>query len=378
MKKNKLLTVILIILAVVIVIGLVMLRKHRIAALDEIPAPQQTAWAVNSATVTKGSVSQGFSALAEIQSSNSTRILPQVSATILKMGPREGGTVKKGDLLAQLDTREQQANLAALNSQLAAARADAKRSRDEAVRESRLAKEGGSSTAAVEKWRTAAKAARARADAIANQIEALQIKIGYCNITAPIDAKIAQRMAEPGDVALPGKPIYILSADHGGRVAIPVPMEVLEKARVGGSVILRHEDKVMKAEISRIDPTLDKHAMGHIEIDLDDRPFGLPEGYRIPARVISQRREDALVIPANALVADKQAGRGHVFRIETRDDKQTVKRIPVDILLKGAEGVAVSGDIKPGDKLVEAHESVLLRLRDGDPVQIGAGMESAQ
>ncbi|RTZ62162.1 MAG: efflux RND transporter periplasmic adaptor subunit [Gammaproteobacteria bacterium] len=375
MKKNKLLTIFLAILAIALVIGLVMLRKHRIAELDDIPTPQQAAWAVNSAPVLQGSVSQGFSALAEIQSSNSTRILPQISATILKMGPREGGAVKKGDLLVQLDTREQEANLAALNSQLTAAKADAKRNQDEAVRESRLAKKGGSSAAAVEKWRTAAKAARAKADAIANQIEALQIKIGYCNITAPIDAKIAQRMAEPGDVALPGKPIYILSADHGGRVAIPVPMAVLEKAHVGGDVLLRHGKDTMKAEISRIDPTLDKHAMGHIEIDLDDRPFGLPEGYRVPARIISNSREDSLVVPANTVVTDKQAGHGHVFRIESHDGREIVKRIPVDILLKGAEGFAVSGDIKPGDKLVEAHESVLLRLRDGDPVQSSTGVD---
>ena len=39
-------------------------------------------------------------------------------------------------------------------------------------------------------------------------------------------------------------------------------------------------------------------------------------------------------------------------------------------LLEGDRRVAVKADLQPGDRVVVAHRSVLLQLRDGDPVVV--------
>ncbi len=367
--KKTFTTLLLILLAAALVAGAVLLRKHRMAQLAQASPPAATPWALTVAPVRRGALSQGFDALGVVSSGASTRILPQISGTILKMGPREGVKVKQGDLLAEIDTRELRARLEALQAKRAAARAEARRARNEARRERKLLGEGGSSATAVEKWLTAARAAEAQVKSLTAEIAALRVKLGYGRITAPFDATIARRLAEPGDVALPGKPIYVLSAARGGRVTIPVPLQTLRHLRVGSPVILSLEDDTLRAAISRIDPTLDQHAMGRVEIDLPQRPFDLPDGARLPARVITREVRDALIVPPYGLAPGPAPGQGRVYAVVERDGRPVIRVHTVRVLLSSDQGHAVADDLPADARVVVAHPAVLLRLHDGDPVQ---------
>ncbi len=352
-----------------IVAGAVSLHFKRIHQLDEIAVAEQSAWAVHVATVGHGAVHDAFPALGKVVSATDLHISPQISGTVLAMGPRAGGAVKKGDLILHLDTRELEANLSALKAELVSAQATERNDRRELERERKLMKSGGSSISAVEQRETRLSGDAAKVHALKDQIQALKVKVSYGHIYAETDAVVAQRLAEPGDTVFPGKPVYVLSASDGGRVVVPVPLSTVTRIKPGGIVRLSMGKRQMTTRITRVNPALDALSMGSLEIDLPARPFGLPDGARIPAWVIQSSIAHTLIVPADALIPSRDATHRAVFKVD-HSNGATLARVPVTVKLCGEEGCAVSGALKAGDQVVKAHESVLLKLQDKEPVSI--------
>jgi len=348
----------------------VLLRRARLRALAQVSPPEVAPWAVRSAVVQQGTVSRGFPVLAELVTSREITVTGQISGTILRMWPREGVAVRSGDLLAVIDTRELRENRAAIDAQLTAARAEARRQDDELARERALLAKGGSSETAVETLRTAALAARQTSERLEREIGALDVRLGYGRITAPADGTIAARLVEPGDLCEPGHPLYRLTVSEGLRVRVQLPQSVLARVHRGSELVLEHDGEATHLRLDRIHPALDTRALGFAETDLPQRLFGLPSGARVPGRVVLEALEDQLALPREAVLGGTSPGQGTVFRIAHDDGGARVESVPVTIILEGREGIAVAGNLAVGDEVVVAHEVTLLRLRDGDSVTV--------
>jgi hypothetical protein len=181
-----------------------------------------------------------------------------------------------------------------------------------------------------------------------------------------------------GDTAIPGKILYELNSKQGGRVIVPIPLETLTRVKPGGEVQISRGKAMLTANITRINPALDKMAMGSVEIDLPQRVFNLPDGSPVAVRVISKIIEQSLIVPHSALVPSSETRVGHVFKVNSSTAGDKLSKITVDIALCGIEGCAISGNIQADDQVVIGHGSVLLRLRDKDSIRAIATDEAAQ
>lgn len=368
-RRNAIVAVVLALVAA----GTVIIHQRRAHELERIAAPEAFPWALHTATVTRRTVKRGFPALATLTTSGEITVMGQVSGTLLKMGPREGQTVARGALLAQIDVRELREKRAALVAQLQAARADAARAADEQKREEQLFKEGGSSATEVEARRTAAVAARQKVRGLEREIAALEVRIGYGEIRAPAAGTIAARLAEPGDVCQLGHPLYRLTVAKGARVRVRLPQQILTRVHPGTRLELNWGTHQTALELTRIYPALDAHALGAAEADTDTLPFGLPSGARVPARVILVSYPEALAVPHDALAAGSTGTTRRVFKVVAEAGAAHLVAVPVVVELEGRDLIAVSGELEVGDQVVTAHQSVLLALRDGDPVTVITG-----
>lgn len=352
-----------------LVIGLsLLILNSRLKHVEDEPVMAQAPWALAMAVVREGSVSTGFPALGRVQSASEVRITPQISGTILKLGPRAGGHVAKGGLLVLLDTRELEASRDSLQSKLASAIAVAENNSKELERERKLFKEGGSAASAVELWLTKVRADKANVRSIGKQIRQIEVKIAYGHIRSPLDADISGRFAEIGDTAMPGKMLYVLTSQQGGRVVVPVPLATITRIKPGDEVQLNQGSESMIVHITRINPALDKLAMGSVEIDLPGRPFGLPGGARVSARVITDKLTQAVLVPQHALLPSSAMTKRTLFKVEKKTDAYILHKIIVNVPLCGQQACAVEGDIQAGDQVVTGHGSMLLKLSDGDSV----------
>ncbi len=370
---HRLTTIIIVLLIIGLAAGAIILRKHRTSQVDSLPNIESVPWALHTITINKGRLSQEFLALATLNGSTEITISSQISGEILQMGPREGIKVKKGDLLAKISVSELIEQRAGLEAQLQAAEAELSRSKDEFNRQKRLIKKHLTSQELYDAKKTAALAAQKQVDNLQRSIAALNVRIGYGTVYAPADALVAARLSEPGDIAMPGKALYKLTIDTTSRLQVKLPQQVLEQVHPGTDVILTHGSLQQVVHLSRIFPALDVHALGTAEADLNSMPFGLPSGARIPAHVILNSVENALIIPHRAIVESGESNgvtkKGFVFKVITKNQHKQLKRVEVNIILNTHKALAISSNkLHKGDQLVAAHESVLIQLKNNDPV----------
>lgn len=383
MKKSLTYLLALLILSALVAGGLA-LRQKRSAQLAAMPAPTTAPWAVRTAQVTQGRATRGFPALALVKGANEAAVAPRLGGTILELGPREGQRVAADEVLARIDTRELDDSLASLEAQRAAAVADAERKGRDAQRSTELLKARGISESLADEQRTAARAAAEQVHSLERQIAAERTRLGYAQVRAPFAGVVAERLADPGDLAQIGKPLYRILATDSARLEVRLPAGVLEQVAPGTEVVVSHRGESLTLHADRVFPSLDLRALGRLEIEVPALPFGLAPGALVRARVITASIDDALLVPPDTLLmdgADAPAvaptgpatagpmGRGRVLRIDDGAPPR-VAWVPVMVRLRAAEGVAVSGDLHAGERLVRAHETTLLRLGDGDAVQV--------
>lgn len=360
------------IIAVGLIIGVVKLREMRTAKFDALPEADRPPWALHLVSVQQDTFTRSFPVLAKLIGSTEITVSSQVSGIITKMGPREGIKVKKGQLLAKIDVRDLIEQRAGLVAQRKAAEAEVKRTKSEYQRRKKLYAKKLIAKEIVESRRTAALAAQEQVKSLIQQIASLDVRIGYGKIYSPRTALIAARLTETGDVAQPGKPLYRLTVDSGARLQVKLPQVILEKVHPGTKVLLKHGKQQASVHINRIFPILDAHALGTAEADLPRMSFHLPSGARISAKVVLEQVKHALIVPRQSVI--KTAKGGFLFKaVQTKDKKWHLKRIHVRIRLDASDHFAIATNgLRAGDKVVVAHRSMLLHLKDGDPLYIEA------
>ncbi len=186
-----------------------------------------------------------YEAVGTIRPKTETTVESQVQAKILDVKVRPGQTVDKGELLVILDDRELAARAERANQAVSSARASRNQAReaiasakaafDNAQADNRriktlfasrtvTAQEMDRSEAeflraqsALEQARDGFEAAEGQAAQAEKALEEATIAAGHARIHAQAAGEVVARQAEPGDLALPGKPLLIL---HTGRALL--------------------------------------------------------------------------------------------------------------------------------------------------------------
>lgn len=203
-----------------------------------------------------------------------------------------------------------------------------------------------------------AQAAERKAQALAGNVSVVRTRLGYTLIRAPYDAIITARLAEPGNLVVPGQPIYRILKPGSVKVVVNLPQEDLPLVRVGTPAVLSTPAGSLRANVSRVYPSLSNARLGVAEIMLARAPFGLKSGstLQVALQTVSAA---GLVVPLQA-VLDGARG-SQVFRVENG----VVRGIPVDVEARGTREAVVKGSLKEGDLLVVGAPSELMVLTDG-------------
>lgn len=352
---------------VLLIAGAATLHFHRLHQADDSPPVEHAPWALQTGTVTHGSVAGSLQSVAVIEAPNSIVLTPQIQGTALAVGPRAGAAVKRGELLVRIDNRSIASNLSALEQQRTAAQADADYAGKQQTRIEALLAEGGVSQSQADQARTSADGARAKARSLADQIAALRVQLGYAEIRAPQDATVAQRLVEVGDTVAPGKPVYQLTAGKGAVVRVALPAAELARVRVGDTLLLRQDGASLSLAVTRVAPAVNAAGLGTVEADAPAMPFGLPSGSSVAAELRGQGAGDALTVPSAALTGSGEGAHVLVFLPGAKaGEPGHLRRVAVKVLAEGGDRAAVQGALAAGDRVVVGQTAVLAQLRDGD------------
>jgi membrane fusion protein (multidrug efflux system) len=118
------------------------------------------------------------------------KIRTQVTGYLRKQHFREGATVKKGDLLFEIDPRKFQASLDQAVGELKRAQAQRAKTELDVERNEPLAKEGAISQKELQDSVQINLAARATVESATAQLEQAKLNLGWTKVVAPIDVVI--------------------------------------------------------------------------------------------------------------------------------------------------------------------------------------------
>lgn len=133
------------------------------------------------------------------------KIRAQVTGYLARQAYKEGSSVKKGDLLFEIDPRTFKAALDQADAQLAIARAKLGKTELDVKRYRPLAKESAISQQELDDAVQANLAAKAGVQAAEASVEQAKLNLGFTRITSPVDGIAGSANAQIGDLVGPSQ-----------------------------------------------------------------------------------------------------------------------------------------------------------------------------
>ena len=130
-------------------------------------------------------------------------ISPRFQGTVKWIGVKKGDSVKKGQVMVQLEDDEYRARLLETQGRLALAEANLTNSELNLNRQIELAMSSVDSQRALDDARRARDASAAEVTIARGQIALAQTYLDWCTIRAPIDGTILEKLVDPDELVVP-------------------------------------------------------------------------------------------------------------------------------------------------------------------------------
>lgn len=153
---------------------------------------------------------ESVDAVGTVQPRRKTLVASQILAAISRITVHAGEAVEKDQLLATLDDRELQAQLREAEAAVAGSQADLVTREHDYRRYKMMYEEKAVTKEDYDKYKGAYEVAQAQLRRAQEQVRRIQVMLSYSQIHAPVSGIVANRFADPGDLAAPGKPLLAL------------------------------------------------------------------------------------------------------------------------------------------------------------------------
>ena len=197
-------------------------------------------------------------------------------------------------------------------------------------------------------------------------LELAQLQLEGAIITAPFDGVVAFVGAQANEQVAPGSPMIVVIDPSGFHVEVSVDevdvgqVELGQEARI---TLDAYPDEEFHGEVEYISPvaTEDLGAVSYlVRVCFDPTEMPLRSGMTANITIVTDRREDVLLMPSRAISVDRDAG---VFYVERLVDDGEIERVEVEIGIQDAAYAEVLRGLEEGDQLVIGGVSMRDRLR---------------
>jgi HlyD family secretion protein len=413
------------ILLALCIIVLVSCEKKR----DETPV--EKAIPVEVAPVRLGTIAKEIKFTGSVAANTEVQVYPKITATIEEMKVDSGDSIKKDDAIAVLESEDLQAQVAQAAAALkvveaqwtqmkvgarpeelsqaedlvAKARANlkdaesnygrmktlyqqqsiAKRQFEAAELAYTLAK--AELNSAIERrgmlregaTREEREALAAQVDQAKATLDLVRIRLSYAKITSPIDGTVSERFVDPGNLAVPTRPLVTIVQMDTVRVIVYFPEGLIRYMAPGIDAqltVAAYPDEVFSGRIDKVSPTLNPDTrMFSAEIRVPNKGGLLRPGMFTRVALSVDPHQDALLVPKEAVLSREEyrensgSGRGEVakgdYLFVVEDGRARIRTV----LLGHESGTAVevTEGLNRGEQVVTRG---LHQLKDGDRVTV--------
>lgn len=315
---------------------------------------------VEAAEVKQEQITDRFEAVGSIEAAESIIVVSEIPGVVQRLPFREGGSVKKGALLAQIDDAELSASLA----------------RSEAIRDQKqvafdrielVVRQGAGTPQDLDD--AAAELKIAEAD-----VDLARARRTKTRIVAPFAGRVGTRSVSPGAFLRPGESITRLTSIRSVKVSFTAPERYVPQLARGADVQITtpaFPGVTLVGTIDVVDPVLDNETRSARVIARAENPAErFRPGMSANVSAILSQRDAALTIPSEAVFAE--GDQTLVFLIQP---DSTVVRTVVSLGLRLASKVEVIEGLQAGQQVVRAGHQKLFPGAKVMPVQSAGGSQ---
>lgn len=349
------------------------------------PRPPMT---VELAVVTRADMSESLTVVGNLVGAATVEAVPKVSGRLDEVSVRMGDRVQKGQRLAKVEDHEirEQVKQAQASFEVAAATirqreadlrlAQTNLDRSRNLFERQLIPRQTFDDTDARYQAAAAQLDLARAQYAQAQARLDELKINLANtvIASPVSGFVGSRALDPGAWVTPNSS-FISVVDIG---IVRLVANIVEKdlRRISNGMKADVEVDAYPGEqfvgrIAHVAPVLDPATRtAQIEVEIENRQFRLKPGMYAKVSFTVERRENVLVVPANAIV-DLQDKKG----VYLPSEGDVAKFHPVTLGMSNVAHVEVRSGLAEGAQVISTGAAA---LRDGDKITLlGRGQRGA-
>ena len=332
-------------------------------------ANQPAAVEVTTAAAIKRELPTFFEATGSLAGDQQTDVAPQTSGKIVAVGVDIGSRVQRGQMLVRLDDAELKLRVDQATAQVAQAKAAVKQAEekiglrpgqtfdpnrvaevgaarvgldlaekdlrraeeliqsgvvsrsfydDQRARRDQLKEQYEVALAQARQNYAAVEVARTNVANAESQLGLARQNLSYAIIPAPIDGYVSERPADLGEYVSPQQKVATIVRTNPLRIRIDIPEQAISAVRVGQSVSVTTSawpDKNFAGRVARIAPNVSTTSRTlTVEAEIENSGGALKPGQFATVRILQERAEPAVLVPARAVVSE--AGVSRVFVIK--------------------------------------------------------------
>jgi membrane fusion protein, multidrug efflux system len=292
----------------------------------------------------------------KVDAEENTQVSAQTPGVVVAIYVKEGSSVKKGQVLAEVDTQVLKKSLDEVNTQLVLTNDLFNKQKN--LWDKKIGTEVQYLTA------------KANKESLEQRYATLQEQMEMAKFKSPINGTIEDIPFKVGQIVSPGVPGSAIRVINMSKVKVVAEVAEAYSANIqtGNDVVVLFPD--IKQEITSkvtftsryIDPT---NRTFTVESRLESSPIEYRANMIAKLKINDYTNPQALVVPVN-LVQNSMAGT-YISVAEKNSDYYIVKRKPVKIGISYNGLIEISEGLQPGDKIIT---SGYMNLKDGEIVKL--------
>ena len=318
---------------------------------DEVAAPEIRP--VRVTTIESRATNGVVSLTGTVQAQTEINLAFRIDGRLIDRSVDIGDTVKPGQLIARLDSQNEETSVLSARAQLAAARAQLVEARNNHARMRDLVAESAVSRATFDQAVAMLKTAESQVDSVQAQLTLALNRLSYTRLVSEVAGVVTARGPEPGEVVSAGRMIVQVAREGARDAVFGVPAQIKDIAPKNPEIrVVLTSDPSISAigRVREVSPRADAvTGTFAVRVRLIDPPAAMRLGSTVTGSV-NLDATNAIEIPASALM--RSDGTAAVWVVDPQAMTVSLRR--VEVQSQDTASVRIGAGLKAGDLVVTA------------------------